>query len=145
MSSDTRLKVAVGDVLKVRRRLRDFDAEQKQRQPGPLYSSSRKIYKWEYGEVTVTKVGRVYFYAESTTEYGTKWERRFRLENGTEVGNSLDVQAFTPESLAAQERREKALDELNKLTNSPTWRSKLTTDAMVGIIAILNTEGSQDG
>ncbi|WGH22016.1 hypothetical protein [Gordonia phage MerCougar] len=144
MSSDTRLKVAVGDVLKVRRRLRDFDAERAERRPDQLFSS-RKIYKWEYGEVTVTKVGRVYFNAESTNEYGLKWERRFRLENGTEVGNSLDVQAFTPESLAAQERREKALDELNKLTNSPTWRSKLTTDAMVGIIAILNTEGSQDG
>ncbi|QAU07253.1 hypothetical protein SEA_NOSILAM_10 [Gordonia phage NosilaM] len=142
--SDTRLKVAVGDVLKLRRRMRDFEAERAERKSGQLYSS-RKIYRWEYSEVTVTKVGRVYLTAESTNEHGMKWERKFRLDNGSEVGNALDVQVYTEESLAAQERREKALEQLAELTNGYAWRSKLTTDAMVGIVAILTAEGSHDG
>ncbi|AYD82098.1 hypothetical protein KNU13_gp10 [Gordonia phage Turuncu] len=138
--SDTALKVAVGDVLKVRRRIRDHDAENAERKrTGRPFGS--KLYTWDYTEVTVTRVGRVYFYAEKANEYGGQpWERKFRIDNGCEVGNALECQAFTPESLAAHQRRERASRQLNDLTRDYSWQSKLSTVAMEGIVAILQAE-----
>ncbi|AVD99755.1 hypothetical protein SEA_FLAPPER_10 [Gordonia phage Flapper] len=137
--SDTALKVAVGDVLKVRRRIRDHDAEEaEKRRTGRPFGS--KLYTWDYTEVTVTKVGRVYLYAEKENEWGGVWERKFRIDNGYEVGNALDCQAFTPESLAAHQRRERASSQLNDLTRDYSWQSKLSTTAMEGIVAILQAE-----
>ncbi|AET09934.1 hypothetical protein GoPhGRU1p93 [Gordonia phage GRU1] len=137
--SDTALKVAVGDVLKVRRRIRDHDAEnaEKKRTGRPFGS---KVFTWNYTEVTVTKVGRVYFYANKVNEFGGVWERKFRLDNGYEVAGIEGCQAFTPESLAAHERREKAEKQLNDLTRSPSWQNKLSITAVEGIVAILTAE-----
>ncbi|WGH20793.1 hypothetical protein QLT00_gp10 [Gordonia phage Commandaria] len=130
----SRLDVTVGQIVKVRRKVRDFEAERKT--PG-----NSRIFTWQIEEMRVTKVGRKYVYVQSIDDR-YPYERKFDLETGMETGNYIEVQMFTPESLAAQERREAAVKTLNDTIDifSGRWVGKLTTEAIEDIVRIVTNK-----